>query len=235
MTFISLRVALVGAAAGGCAIRQGLALWLGPHEVSAACHHALNAPFSSTLHSPCSHVQSPPPPPPPPPHPRAIPVVCRVNLALSSVHSRAALSALPVDTQPAASERTVHYGAGALVGELDFFLQRPRRQETRGHGLAWVGGRLCCLLSHMGCSWMQSRASHRWPLGPPSCQVLPFPIMLFADFVCSFSAEVEAAGSAWHLTRPAFESMASQVGREAASVCPPSQAGLTLHSLAHSR
>ncbi|KAL4419479.1 hypothetical protein ABPG77_008281 [Micractinium sp. CCAP 211/92] len=79
-------------------------------------------------------------------------VVCRVNLALSSVHSRAALPALPVDTQPAASERTVHYGAGALVGELDFFLQRPR----------------------------------------------------------SFSAEVEAAGSAWHLTRPAFESMASQ-------------------------
>ncbi|KAL4431193.1 hypothetical protein ABPG75_006449 [Micractinium tetrahymenae] len=79
-------------------------------------------------------------------------VACRINFVLSSVHSRAALPALPADTQPATGERTVHYGAGSLVGELDFFLQRPR----------------------------------------------------------SFAAEAETAGSAWRLTRPAFEAMAAQ-------------------------
>lgn len=52
-------------------------------------------------------------------------VVCHVNFALSTVHSRAALPALPADTQPAQGERTIHYEAGSIVGELDFFLQRP--------------------------------------------------------------------------------------------------------------
>lgn len=54
-------------------------------------------------------------------------VVCHVDFALSSVASRAQLPGLLPDLQPAHGERHVRHGPGAVVGELDFFLQRPRR------------------------------------------------------------------------------------------------------------
>jgi len=57
----------------------------------------------------------------------------------------ALLASLPL--QPVGAERTVRYGAGSIVGELDFFLQRPCR---------WVQvGPLCarCLLLAVGVVW----------------------------------------------------------------------------------
>ena len=54
-------------------------------------------------------------------------VTCRIDFNQSSVHSRAQLPALPAEAKPAAAERRFSYGPGSIVGELDFFLQRPRR------------------------------------------------------------------------------------------------------------
>jgi SulP family sulfate permease len=54
-------------------------------------------------------------------------VNCRVDFTLTTVHSRAQLPALPPDLQPQHAERCFTYGPGSIVGELDFFLQRPRR------------------------------------------------------------------------------------------------------------
>lgn len=53
-------------------------------------------------------------------------VICLVDYALASVSSRAQLPALPADMQPHHGQRTMKCGPGSLVGELDFFLQRPR-------------------------------------------------------------------------------------------------------------
>ncbi|KAL4452289.1 hypothetical protein ABPG75_007951 [Micractinium tetrahymenae] len=76
-------------------------------------------------------------------------VVCHVDFALSSTASRAQLPALPAELQPPHVPRRVKFGAGSVLGELDFFLQRTR----------------------------------------------------------SFSAVVEAPGSAWRISRRAFELM----------------------------
>lgn len=54
-------------------------------------------------------------------------MTCVLDWSLSSVHSRAAAGALPADAKPQASERRIVFGPGGLLGELDFFLQRPRR------------------------------------------------------------------------------------------------------------
>lgn len=50
-----------------------------------------------------------------------------MDFNLSSVASRAQLPALPPDARPSAAERRFTYGPGAVLGDLDFFLQRPRR------------------------------------------------------------------------------------------------------------
>lgn len=54
-------------------------------------------------------------------------VVCQVDFALSSAASRAQLPALPAELQPPRVPRRVTCEAGSILGELDFFLQRPRR------------------------------------------------------------------------------------------------------------
>ncbi len=54
-------------------------------------------------------------------------VVCRIDFNAGTVHSRSQLPAVPPDARPAAAERAFKYGPGGLFGELDFFLQRPRR------------------------------------------------------------------------------------------------------------
>ena len=54
-------------------------------------------------------------------------VVCHVDFTQSTVHSRAQMTALPAGTQPSHVERRFAYGPGSIVGELDFFIQRPRR------------------------------------------------------------------------------------------------------------
>jgi CRP-like cAMP-binding protein len=54
-------------------------------------------------------------------------VTCRVDFTQSTVASRAQMHALPPDTRPHYAERRLTYGPGSIVGELDFFLQRPRR------------------------------------------------------------------------------------------------------------
>lgn len=66
-------------------------------------------------------------------------VTCQVDFALASVASRAQLQALPVGTQPHHAERTIRCGPGSLVGELDFFVQRPRslRAVVEAAGKAW--------------------------------------------------------------------------------------------------
>jgi SulP family sulfate permease len=66
-------------------------------------------------------------------------VVCQVDFALASAASRAQLPALPPDTQPHHGERTIRCGPGSIVGELDFFLQRPRSlgAVVEAAGSAW--------------------------------------------------------------------------------------------------
>ena len=54
-------------------------------------------------------------------------MVCRIDFNAATVHSRSQLPAVPADARPAAAERAFKYGPGGLFGELDFFLQRPRR------------------------------------------------------------------------------------------------------------
>lgn len=78
-------------------------------------------------------------------------VTCRIDFNLRSVSSRRLQPALPPSAKPSAAERTFTYGPGSIVGELDFFLQRPR----------------------------------------------------------SFTAVADADGSAWRITRRAFERMAA--------------------------
>lgn len=66
-------------------------------------------------------------------------VVCRIDFNAATVHSRSQLPAVPADARPVAAERAFKYGPGGLFGELDFFLQRPRRSVVDWQtGLAWL-------------------------------------------------------------------------------------------------
>jgi hypothetical protein len=89
--------------------------------------------------------------------PSLLPAVnCRVDFTLTTVHSRAQLPALPPDLQPQHAEHYFTYGPGSIVGELDFFLQRPRRW------VGWVAARLgsaCGQPSLPAGMWRQGWAS----------------------------------------------------------------------------
>ncbi|KAI7843279.1 hypothetical protein COHA_003111 [Chlorella ohadii] len=56
-------------------------------------------------------------------------ITCCVNFAAGAASSPAHLAGLPPHLQPALPKRVVKYGVGSIVGDLDFFLQRPRRRD----------------------------------------------------------------------------------------------------------
>lgn len=175
---------------------------------------------------PSSPLPSTPTPHSPHPTPIVPAVVCHVDFALSSTASRAQLHALPDELQPPRVPRRVKCEAGSVVGELDFFLQRPRRWERRRAAPAAAGpcsaalvpsplaGRAC----HAGASRIPLVLERRLPpkTPPPPLPLEHSPPVAASSTSapslrpCSFSAVVGAAGSAWRISRRAFESMAER-------------------------
>ena len=160
--------------------------------------------------------------PTPPLHARALaPVSCLFDANRSSVHSRAQLPALPPDAQPAAAERRFRYGPGAIVGDLDFFLQRPRRRVLLQGQLAAAAGQAVARGSSRGGGggwwWGVGGAGQRgWAAaaGQPGQQakpIIPAPCRLpTPPALHSFTATVEASGGAWRIGRAAFEALAAR-------------------------
>jgi SulP family sulfate permease len=58
-------------------------------------------------------------------------IVCQVDFTRTTVHSRAVAAAVPKGLAVDAVSRTLSYGAGGIVGDTDFMLQRPRSFDAR--------------------------------------------------------------------------------------------------------
>lgn len=56
---------------------------------------------------------------------------CQVDFTRTTVHSRAVAAAVPKGLAVEAVSRTLSYGAGGIVGDTDFMLQRPRSFDAR--------------------------------------------------------------------------------------------------------
>lgn len=132
---------------------------------------------------------------PPPNHPPLTAVVCRIDFNATTVHSRSQLPAVPADSRPAATERVFKYGPGGLFGELDFFLQRPRRWVARAvpsHVLARAGTNLHPLQLN---TYLSPRAAHSHCHPAAASQQKP-------PVTAAPGASTAAPLSAWRLKTP---------------------------------